>query len=43
MPTIKAFAHLNELTKDVTNDYYLIPEIRATLYTEDIIKRLSAK
>lgn len=43
MATIKAFAHLNELTKDVTNDYYLTPEIRDTLYTEDIIQRISDK
>lgn len=41
MATIKAFAHLNELTKDVTNDYYLTPETRGTLYTEDIIKRIA--
>ena len=43
MATIKAFAHLNELTKDVTNDYYLTPEVRGTLYTNDIIKRLAEK
>lgn len=43
MATIKAFAHLNELTKDVTNDYYLTPEVRGTLYTDDIIKRIANK
>lgn len=43
MATIKAFAHLNELTKDVSNDYYLTPEVRGTLYTNDIIKRLAEK
>lgn len=43
MTTIKAFAHLNELTKDVTNDYYLTPEVRGTLYAPDIIKRLADK
>lgn len=43
MVTIKAFAYLNELTKDVTNDYYLLPEIRGTLYMADIIKRLADK
>lgn len=43
MTIIKAFAHENLLTKDVTNDYYLTTEIRGTLYTEDIINRLVAK
>lgn len=43
MTVIKAFAHENLLTKDVTNDHYLTPEVRGTLYTEDIIKRLADK
>lgn len=43
MTVIKAFAHANLLTKDVTNDHYLTPEVRGTLYTEDIINRLAAK
>ncbi|MDR2775878.1 MAG: DUF4469 domain-containing protein [Tannerella sp.] len=41
--TIKAIAHLNELTKDVSNDYYLLPDILGTLYEDDIIRRLEAK
>jgi hypothetical protein len=43
MTTIKTIAHLNELTKDVTNDYYLQPQIRGTLTLSDIIKRLEAR
>jgi hypothetical protein len=43
MSTLKAIAHLNELTKDVTNDYYLRPKILGTLYEDDIIRRLKNK
>jgi hypothetical protein len=43
MSTIKAIAHLNELTKDETNDYYLRPDILGTLYDDDIIQRLKKK
>jgi hypothetical protein len=40
MTHIKATGHLNELTKDVTNDYYLRPNILGTLYLPDIIRRM---
>lgn len=43
MSEIKAIAHLNELTKDVNNDYYLRPQVRGTLHTPDIIKRMEEK
>ena len=43
MSTVKSIAHLNELTKDVTNDYYLRPNILGTLYEDDIILRLEKK
>jgi hypothetical protein len=43
MNTIKAIAYLNELTKDVNNDYYLRPNILGTLYDDDIILRLKKK
>ncbi|MDR1601984.1 MAG: DUF4469 domain-containing protein [Tannerella sp.] len=43
MSTIKAIAHLNELTKDVTDDYYLRPDILGTLRDDDIILRLKKK
>jgi hypothetical protein len=43
MVVIKATAHLNELTKDVKNDYYLQPQVKGTLYEDDIIRRLEAK
>jgi hypothetical protein len=43
MTVIKAIAHLNELTKDVANDYYLLPDIPGTLHEDDIIRRLEAK
>jgi hypothetical protein len=43
MATIKTIAHLNELTKDVTGDYYLQPEINKTLTMPDIIKRLEER
>lgn len=40
MATINAVAHLNELTKDVTNDYYLTAQVTETLDVAGIIKRL---
>jgi hypothetical protein len=43
MTTIKAIAHENELTKDVTDDYYLRPNLLGTLYTDEIILRLKKK
>jgi hypothetical protein len=43
MTTIKTIAHLNELTREVSNDYYLQPESKGTLTLADIIKRLEAK
>lgn len=43
MGIIKATAYPNELTKDVKNDYYLLPQIKGTLYDDDIICRLEAK
>jgi hypothetical protein len=43
MSTIKAIAHLNELTKDVPNDYYLLPDKLGTLYEDDVTRRLEAK
>lgn len=41
MATINAIAHLNELTKDVTDDYYLTAEVRESLDVAGIINRLS--
>ncbi|GHT67275.1 hypothetical protein FACS189452_04670 [Bacteroidia bacterium] len=43
MATIKATAHLNELTAEVKNDYFLLPQVTATLREDDIIQRLEAK
>lgn len=43
MATIKAIAHLNELTKDVDNDYYLTPEVKGTLTLEDVINNLKKR
>lgn len=40
MGTINAVAHVNELTTDVKDDYYLTPQVLGTLYTEDIIARI---
>lgn len=40
MATINAIAHLNQLTKEVKNDYYLTPQVKATLSVADIVKRL---
>lgn len=40
MATINAIAHLNLLTKDSKNDYYLTPQVKETLYVADIVKRL---
>lgn len=41
MATIRAVAHLNELTKEVGNDYYLTAQVTNTLDVEGIIKRLA--
>lgn len=41
MATIRAIAHLNELTKEVGNDYYLTAQVTNTLDVEGIIKRLT--
>lgn len=43
MGQIKATAHLNELTKDVKNDYYVTPQVTDTLDTDGIIARMKAK
>ena len=40
MATINAIAHLNELTKDEKNDYYLTPQVTGTLTVSDIIERI---
>lgn len=40
MATINAIAHLNMLTKDVDNDYYLNAQVTGTLYAPDIVERL---
>ncbi|MDR2928550.1 MAG: hypothetical protein LBV41_10215, partial [Cytophagaceae bacterium] len=34
----KVIAYPNELTKDVSNDYYLLPQSAGTLYEDDIIR-----
>jgi hypothetical protein len=43
MGIIRAIAYPNELTKDVANDYYLLPQSAGTLYEDDIIRRMEAK
>ena len=43
MANLKATAYLNELTKDVKNDYYLLPQVLGTLYDDDIIRRLELR
>lgn len=43
MGNIKAIAYLNELTKDVPDDYYLLPQVKGTLHYDDIIHRLEGK
>ncbi|MDR2120751.1 MAG: DUF4469 domain-containing protein [Tannerella sp.] len=43
MTILKTIAHLNELTEETTDDYYLLPDIKGTLHEEDIIRRLEAK
>lgn len=40
MATINAIAHLNELTKDVTNDYYVTAQVTETLDVKGVIERL---
>lgn len=43
MAQINAIAHLNVLTQDVKDDYYLTPLVTETLYTPDIIKRIAKR
>jgi hypothetical protein len=43
MKTTKATAHVNELTKKVTDDFYLNPNRGDTFYTDDILDRLKKK
>jgi hypothetical protein len=43
MTTVKANAHVNELTKGVTTDFYLTPSLGDTFYTDDILNRLKKK
>ena len=43
MGQINVIAHLNELTKDVKNDYYGTPQVRETLDEDAIIARMKAK
>lgn len=43
MGQINVIAHLNELTKDVKNDYYGTPQVVETLTPTDIIGRMKAK
>jgi hypothetical protein len=43
MAIIKTIAHVNELTKDVPNDYYLQQLLRGTLTLSDIIRRLEER
>lgn len=43
MATINAIAHKNELTKDDPNDYYLLPQVTASLSVEDIIERIAKR
>jgi hypothetical protein len=40
---MKATAHVNELTKEVTVNYYLLPNLLDTLSLDDIIRRLKKK
>jgi hypothetical protein len=40
---LKGIAHLNGLTKNVSNDYFIKAIALGTLYHDDIISRLSAK
>jgi hypothetical protein len=43
MNIIKAVAHLNELTQNVTHDYCLQHQSAGTLYTVDLVHRLEQK
>jgi hypothetical protein len=43
MIEIKATAHVNKLTKDETEDFYLRPNLLGTLYIDEIIRRLKKK
>jgi hypothetical protein len=40
---LRGIAHLNELTPNVSNDYYVKTIVLGTLYHDDIISRLDAK
>jgi hypothetical protein len=40
---LRGMAHLNELTKNVSNDYFVRTIVVGTLYHDDIISRLNAK
>lgn len=40
MSTINSVAHLNNITPEVDNDYYLTPQVTGTLTVDDIIERL---
>ncbi|MDR0582669.1 MAG: DUF4469 domain-containing protein [Prevotellaceae bacterium] len=40
---LHAVAHLNELTEDKKNDYFLLPDVAGTLSLGDIIKRLERR
>ena len=43
MSTINAIAHLNELTREIENDYYLTAQVTATLGVDDIVARIAAR
>lgn len=43
MAQINAVAHLNELTKDVKNDYSLTAQVTGTFYPDDVIERMKKK
>lgn len=40
---LHAVAHVNELTEDKKNDYFLLPDVAGTLSLGDIIKRLERR
>jgi hypothetical protein len=43
MTAMKATAHVNELTKEETDNFYLIPNLSDTYHTDDILNRLKKK
>ena len=43
MGQINAIAHLNELTKEVTNDYYVTPQVSGVYDTDGVIERMKKK